>query len=57
MQTASTQTPAGEFALESVWMFGFSEDGTQVTSAKEFVDSAYLSSWLAKLQGREEKEA
>ncbi|KAK3074084.1 hypothetical protein LTR53_003796 [Teratosphaeriaceae sp. CCFEE 6253] len=56
MQTASTNTPGGGFALESVWMWTFTGDGTQVVSAKEFVDSAYLSQWLEKLQGDVGKE-
>ncbi|KAK3628548.1 hypothetical protein LTR56_005020 [Elasticomyces elasticus] len=51
MQTATTATPAGDFAMETVWLFSFTEDGTKITSVKEFVDSGYLTGWLAKLQG------
>jgi hypothetical protein len=42
-------TPLGPFEVETLFLLGFTEDGKQLRSVEEFVDSAYLTDFLGKL--------
>ncbi|KAK3670646.1 hypothetical protein LTR78_009481 [Recurvomyces mirabilis] len=50
MNTADTATHCGRFEIETIWQLQLTDDGTKIKAITEFVDSAYLLSWLGKLE-------
>jgi len=49
-------TPAGKFELESIFVLWFTEDGMKLQKVEEFVDSAYLNTFFAKVADVQSKD-
>jgi ketosteroid isomerase-like protein len=47
--TSWAKSPVGPYANEYTWFLWFSESGEKITKIEEFVDSAYIKDFLAKM--------
>jgi ketosteroid isomerase-like protein len=54
--TSEAKSPIGLYSNEYAWFLQFNESGEKITKIEEFVDSAYITEFLAKLNPHESSD-